>query len=105
MAVEEQVAHSRELPAPTDEDTRYREQVGRVFNRISLTGLPERDPRLNELPLDQVFVTLAIEVQQAAPPRNTMCSRPAIGRAHRMCQPRIAGEPSANCGRASRPSR
>src|SRR4051812_11480043 len=48
----------------TAEETRYRVQVTRVFNRISLTGLPEREPRLNELPLDKVFVTLSIAVQQ-----------------------------------------
>jgi predicted NACHT family NTPase len=51
----------------SEAETRYREQVGRVFNRISLTGLPERDPRLHELPLDQVFVTLSVEVQQESP--------------------------------------
>ena len=45
-------------------ETRYCEQVGRVFNRISLTGLPERDPRLHELPLDRVFVPLSVEVQR-----------------------------------------
>jgi tRNA A37 threonylcarbamoyladenosine biosynthesis protein TsaE len=50
--------------APTDALDRYRRQVERVFNRISLTGLPERDPGLSELPLDRVFISLSVEVQQ-----------------------------------------
>ena len=44
---------------------RYREQVRQVFNRISLTGLPERDPGLSELPLDRVFISLSVEVRPA----------------------------------------
>jgi len=50
---------------PLDDEQRYRQQVERVYNRISLTGLPERDPRLNELPQDRIFITLAIDVTQA----------------------------------------
>jgi predicted NACHT family NTPase len=46
------------------DEQRYRLQLGRVYNRMSLTGLPERDPRLNELPLDQIFITLAVEASQ-----------------------------------------
>jgi hypothetical protein len=49
---------------PSDALDRYRRQVERVFNRISLTGLPERDPGLSELPLDRVFISLSVEVQQ-----------------------------------------
>ena len=45
-------------------EERYRDQVQRVFNRISLTGLPERDPGLSELPLDRVFISLSVEVRR-----------------------------------------
>jgi hypothetical protein len=51
--------------ARADDEQRYRLQLERVYNRMSLTGLPERDPRLNELPLDQIFITLAVEASQA----------------------------------------
>src|SRR5438105_2247588 len=51
---------------PADDEQRYRLQMDRVYNRMSLTGLPERDPRLNELPLDQIFITLAVETSQPA---------------------------------------
>jgi hypothetical protein len=49
----------------TDDLGHYRRQVERVFNRISLTGLPERDPGLSELPLDRVFISLAVDVRPA----------------------------------------
>jgi HEAT repeat protein len=49
---------------PSDHEQRYRQQLERWYNRLSLTGLPERDPHLNELPLDQIFVTLAVEAPQ-----------------------------------------
>jgi predicted NACHT family NTPase len=45
-------------------EERYRDQVQRVFNRISLTGLPERDPGLSELPLDRVFISLSVEIRR-----------------------------------------
>src|ERR1700730_17972901 len=47
-----------------NDEQRYRLQLGRVYNRMSLTGLPERDPHLNELPLDEIFITLAVEASQ-----------------------------------------
>src|SRR5271166_139326 len=58
---------STELPLVATEGIpdaarRYREQVLRVYNSLSLTGLPERDPRLNQLPLDEIFVPLSIDV-------------------------------------------
>jgi hypothetical protein len=45
-------------------EERYQDQVQRVFNCISLTGLPERDPGLSELPLDRVFISLSVEVRR-----------------------------------------
>ena len=53
---------SKPMEQATEE--RYRDQVQRVFNRISLTGLPERDPGLSELPLDRVFISLSVEVRR-----------------------------------------
>ncbi|MEI8394060.1 MAG: HEAT repeat domain-containing protein [Rhodospirillaceae bacterium] len=44
------------------DETHYRAAVGRVFNRLILTGLPERDARLGELPLDKIFVRLSVDV-------------------------------------------
>src|SRR5271165_272641 len=46
---------------------RYCSQVARIYNNLSLTGLPERDPRLNQLPLDHIFVKLSIEIEIAQP--------------------------------------
>jgi HEAT repeat protein len=67
QGAEERVAYFGGEAAPTEAETRYRRQVERVFNRISLTGLPERDPGLSELPLDQIFISLEIEVRQFSP--------------------------------------
>ena len=54
---------SKPMEQATEE--RYRDQVQRVFNRISLTGLPERDPGLSELPLDRpCFIWLSVEVRR-----------------------------------------
>jgi hypothetical protein len=49
------------------DETRYRERVTQVYNRLSLTGLPERDPRLNELPLADIFVKLSLDVARPEP--------------------------------------
>jgi NACHT domain len=62
--VAQAAALSLDGAAPTDALDRYRGQVERVFNRISLSGLPERDPGLSELPLVRVFISLSVEVQQ-----------------------------------------
>jgi hypothetical protein len=45
-------------------ETRYRAQVVKHYNRLTLTGLPERDPNLHELALDKIFVRLKIEIQR-----------------------------------------
>jgi hypothetical protein len=37
----------------------YRRQVERIFNPISLSALPERDPGLSKLPVDRLFISLA----------------------------------------------
>ncbi len=42
----------------------WRDSVVRVYNRIGLSGLAERDPHLHEVPLERVFVTLNVEVNQ-----------------------------------------
>ncbi len=43
----------------------YRNLVLEHYNRLSLTGLPERDPGLHNVPLERVFVKLDTEVMQA----------------------------------------
>ena len=63
----EAAALSLDGAAATDDLGHYRSQVERIFNRISLTGLPERDPGLSELPLDHVFISLTVEVRPAIP--------------------------------------
>ena len=44
----------------------YRQQVVKIYNRIPLTGLPERDPRLNDIPLDKIFIKLTLESKVSA---------------------------------------
>ena len=48
----------------TDYEGCYRRQVALNYNRISLTGLPEHDSQLNELPVDEIFITLALDASQ-----------------------------------------
>jgi hypothetical protein len=43
----------------------YRRQVERIFNPISLSALPERDPGLSKLPVDRLFISLALELRPA----------------------------------------
>jgi len=40
----------------------YRQKVAEIYNRIALMGLPERDPRLNDIPLDQIFIKFFIKL-------------------------------------------
>jgi len=54
----------------TNYEGRYCQQVALNYNRISLPGLlvedqPERDPRLDELPVDEIFITLALDASRA----------------------------------------
>ena len=46
-------------------EQRYRDQVLEHYDRLSLTGLPERDPGLHGVPLEKVFVKLNTQVAQA----------------------------------------
>lgn len=46
-------------------EQRYRDQVVEHYNRLSLTGLPEREAGLHGVPLEKVFVQLDTEVAQA----------------------------------------
>jgi hypothetical protein len=57
----------RLVDASAGDETSYRRQVEQVYNRLALTGLPERDPRLNELPLDRIFVSLSVELPKPPP--------------------------------------
>lgn len=43
-------------------EARYREQVVEHYNRLLLTGLPERDPGRHSVPLERVFVKLNTEI-------------------------------------------
>jgi len=43
----------------------YREKVAETYNKLVLTGLPERDPRLNSIALEHIFVKLTIAVESA----------------------------------------
>jgi len=52
----------------TDIEQLYRQKVVDIYNRIALTGLPERDPRLNDIPLDKIFIKLTIAVESAFQP-------------------------------------
>lgn len=45
-------------------EARYRQQVVRHHNSLPLSGLPERDPGLNSIPLENVFVKLNTEIAQ-----------------------------------------
>ena len=49
-------------PNFTGVERRYREQIVKHYSRLSLTGLPERDPGLHDVPLERIFVNLATEV-------------------------------------------
>jgi HEAT repeat protein len=51
----------------------YRDHLTRVYNRLSLTALPERDPGVKDLPLDKVFVKLNVVVP--APPPSAVSFR------------------------------
>jgi energy-coupling factor transporter ATP-binding protein EcfA2 len=42
----------------------YRQKVIETYNKLVLTGLPERDPRLHEIRLDNIFVKLTIAVEE-----------------------------------------
>ncbi|NOX60559.1 MAG: NACHT domain-containing protein [Chloroflexi bacterium] len=53
-------------PGFQDIEQRYRQQVIKHYNRLTLTGLPERDPGLHGVPLEKVFVKLNVETRQAA---------------------------------------
>ncbi|EDN67752.1 signal transduction protein with Nacht domain [Beggiatoa sp. PS] len=52
----------------TEIEQLYRQKVVDIYNRIALTGLPERDPRLNDIPLDKIFIKLTIAVESAFQP-------------------------------------
>ncbi|MFN8486903.1 MAG: HEAT repeat domain-containing protein [Caldilineaceae bacterium] len=45
-------------------EQRYRDQVVKHYNKLALTGLPERDPGLHEISLEQIFIKLNIELPQ-----------------------------------------
>jgi len=46
-------------------EARYRRQVFKHYNKLALTGLPERDPGLHELTLEHIFVKLNVTIQQS----------------------------------------
>jgi len=43
----------------------YHQKVIETYNKLVLTGLPERDPRLHEIRLDNIFVKLTIAVEES----------------------------------------
>jgi HEAT repeat protein/energy-coupling factor transporter ATP-binding protein EcfA2 len=43
----------------------YRQKVIKTYNKLILTALPERDPRLHEIRLDKIFVKLRIAVEES----------------------------------------
>jgi HEAT repeat protein/energy-coupling factor transporter ATP-binding protein EcfA2 len=45
----------------------YRDHLTRIYNRLSLTALPERDPGVKDLPLDKVFVKLNVVMPAPSP--------------------------------------
>lgn len=45
-------------------EDRYRQQVIKHYNKLALTGLPERDPGLHELTLEHIFVKLNVTIQR-----------------------------------------
>ncbi|MCL4861347.1 MAG: HEAT repeat domain-containing protein, partial [Caldilineaceae bacterium] len=54
---------------PTDwaeVEARYRVQVAKHYNKLALTGLPERDPNLHEITLENIFVKLNVQLPQPA---------------------------------------
>jgi predicted NACHT family NTPase len=61
------VGKAMDAATQTEPALRYSAQVVRVYNSLSLTGLPERDPRLNQLPLDDIFVTLSVDIDVSEP--------------------------------------
>ncbi|MCK5525055.1 MAG: HEAT repeat domain-containing protein, partial [Thiomargarita sp.] len=44
---------------------KYRQKVIETYNKLILTALPERDPRLHEIKLDKIFVKLRIAVENS----------------------------------------
>jgi len=46
-------------------ESRYRRQIVKHYNKLALTGLPERDPGLHELTLEHIFVKLNVTIQQS----------------------------------------
>jgi predicted NACHT family NTPase len=52
----------------TEIEQLYRQKVVDIYNRIALTGLPERDPRLNDIPLDKIFIKLTMAIEAAFQP-------------------------------------
>jgi hypothetical protein len=55
--------------APSDWDeaeARYRTQIVTHYNKLPLTGLPERDSNLHEITLERIFVKLAVQLPQPA---------------------------------------
>ncbi|RKZ82394.1 MAG: hypothetical protein DRR16_19800 [Candidatus Parabeggiatoa sp. nov. 3] len=48
-----------------DPEQLYRKKVAETYNKLVLTGLPERDPRLNNIALEHIFVKLTIAVESA----------------------------------------
>ena len=61
------VGKAMDAATQTEPALRYSAQVVRVYNSLSLTGSPERDPRLNQLPLDDIFVTLSVDIDVSEP--------------------------------------
>ncbi|MEM7538855.1 MAG: NACHT domain-containing protein, partial [Chloroflexota bacterium] len=58
-------------PEPLDAEAtqqiedRYRQQIVKYYNQLTLTGLPERESNLHKVTLDKVFVKLNTEIAQA----------------------------------------
>ena len=114
----EAVAHSADPAALKEDLALYRRQVERVFNRISLTGLPERDPGLSELPLDRVFISLTIQMPRTSlpvqidltlkrdqpGPHSKILNRPRIARTERSGGPPTPRLNLSALGRRSAPA-
>ena len=45
-------------------DQIYRNKISETYNKLVLTGLPERDPRLHEIKLENIFVKLNIAIEE-----------------------------------------
>jgi HEAT repeat protein/energy-coupling factor transporter ATP-binding protein EcfA2 len=52
----------------TDIEQIYRQHVVKIYNRIPLTGLPERAQGLSYIPVDKIFIKLAMAVQSVFKP-------------------------------------